>query len=395
MHEKTLREYEKLYHDTLVNDCLPFCLRHAPDREAGGYFQCLDYDGSVTCTDKFLWSQNRVAWVFSMLYNHLERNPEWLEMAKLGIDFLRRYGRDTHGDWYFALDRRGRPIVQACNIFSDFFAAIAFAEYARASGDEECADIALQTYDRIQLRKKNPKGRYNKTVTENRNLKNLAFPMININTAKVMNAIRPKPEYDRIIGECLDEIMAQFLDEKCRVIRENVALDDTSMDDIYEGRHINPGHGIEAMWFVMQAAQKRNDTAMIKRACEAVKWSLEFGWDKECEGIFYFMDLQGKPHVELSWDMKLEWVHVEALIATLMGYRLTGDLELFRWFEKIHKYTWEHFPDRVHGEWYKYLNRRGEVNNRCKSNKWQNFFHLPRALYLISRLCSDKGENEE
>lgn len=395
MNREKFRKYEDLYRTALLDDCVPFCLKHAQDRAYGGYFQCLDYDGSVICTDKFMWSQNRVAWIFSMLYNNLERKPEWLDMAKLGIDFLKKHGRDENGDWYFALDRKGKPIVQPYNIFSDFFAVMAFAEYSKATGDRESADIAIKTYERIQQRKDNPKGKYNKIITENRNLKNLAFPMININVAGILKSIKPDPVYDMIINEAKEEIMTRFLDRKNRVVLENIALDDTPMFDIYEGRHINPGHGIETMWFIMMVSKQQHDWQTIKDACEAVKWLLDFGWDKEYGGIFYFMDLFGKPHVELCWDMKLEWVHVEALIATIMGYHLTGDLELLQWFEKIHDYTWQHFPDRIWGEWYKYLNREGKVNNRCKSNKWQNFFHLPRALYLVSKICKAIAEGSD
>ena len=106
----------------------------------------------------------------------------------------------------------------------------------------------------------------------------------------------------------------------------------------------------------------------------------------EYGGIYYFMDKYGKSHIELQWDMKLWWPHLEALIALLMGYQLTGDEELYKWFEKVHDYTWSHFPDKEHGEWYGYLNRQGQVNNRTKSNKWKCCFHLPRALYMISEM---------
>jgi N-acylglucosamine 2-epimerase len=266
---------------------------------------------------------------------------------------------------------------------------MAFAEYARASGDDECLDIALKTYKRIQMRKGNPKGKYNKVITKNRKMKNLSLPMINLNITTILKSIKPKQQYDDIIGETIKEVMTHFVDTRNRVIRENITPDGKYIDDTYEGRHINPGHGIEAMWFIMSAANERKDRKTVRKACEAVKWLLNFGWDKEYEGIFYFMDVYGKSHIELCWDMKLEWVHVETLIALLMGYTMTGDKELLKWFEKVHTYTWSRFPDKKYGEWYKYLNRQGEVNNRCKSNKWQNFFHLPRALYMISEMCKN------
>lgn len=51
----------------------------------------------------------------------------------------------------------------------------------------------------------------------------------------------------------------------------------------------------------------------------------EFSWDKEFGGIYYFMDVLGKPHYELQHDMKLWWVHNEALIAAILAYKLTND----------------------------------------------------------------------
>ena len=387
MRREEFARLEALYRDALLNDIIPFTLKHAPDKSHGGYYQCLDCDGSVINTDKFMWSQCRVVWIFSMLYYSLEKRPEWLDMAKSGIDFLKKYGRNPDGDWYFALDEEGKPIVQACNVFSDYFATMAFAEYSRASGDEECLEIALKTFDRIQQRKDDPKGIYNKVITKNRSMKMLAVPMININVTYILNKIKPGPEYETIIRESVAEVMNQFLDRQHRVIHENVTPDGKYIDHTYEGRHINPGHGIEAMWFIMMIAGEEGAQQTIKEACKALKWSLEFGWDKEFGGIFYFMDKYGKPHIELCWDMKLEWVHVETLVALLMGYQLTGDEELYQWFKKVHDYTWTHFPDPVYGEWYKYLNRQGQVNNRAKSNRWQNFFHLPRGLYLIWEIC--------
>lgn len=393
MYKKKLEKYEKLYKETLLYDIIPFWMKNSPDRVNGGYFHCLDFDGSIIDTDKYMWPQAREIWTFSMLYNNLEKRPEWLDMAKCGIDFLKKYGRDSNGDWFFALNKKGKPIIQPYNIFSDCFVVIAFSEYARASGDEESMDIAIKTYGRIQQRKHNPKGKYNKTIITNRNLRTLAMPMININISTVMNNIRPDLKYDKVINESIEEIMTKFLDKEHRVIHENINIDGTYLDS-YDGRHINPGHGIEAMWFIMLAAQERGDEDTVKKACETVKWCLDFGWDKEYGGIYYFMDKYDKPHIELQWDMKLWWPHLEALICLLLGYKLTGDEKLFDWFKKVHDYTWARFPDKKYGEWYGYLNRYGEVNNRCKSNRWKCCFHLPRALYMISEIFKDLREDK-
>ena len=139
-----MEHYARIYKDALLHDILPFWEKHSPDWEFGGYFTCLDKEGKVFDTDKFVWLQGRQAWTFSMLYNKLEQKKEWLEMSRLGIDFLKKYARDVAGDFYFSLDREGKPLVQPYNIFADCFAAMAFSQYGRASGDQESLDLACK-----------------------------------------------------------------------------------------------------------------------------------------------------------------------------------------------------------------------------------------------------------
>ncbi|CEN49593.1 hypothetical protein CCAN2_2000015 [Capnocytophaga canimorsus] len=51
---------------------------------------------------------------------------------------------DSDGNFYFALTRDGKPLVQPYNIFSDCFAAMAFSQYAKASGDETYKKLAIK-----------------------------------------------------------------------------------------------------------------------------------------------------------------------------------------------------------------------------------------------------------
>ena len=65
--------------------------------EFGGYFTCLDREGKVFDTDKFIWLQGREVWMFSMLYNKVEKRQEWLDCAVQGGEFLKKYGHDMTG----------------------------------------------------------------------------------------------------------------------------------------------------------------------------------------------------------------------------------------------------------------------------------------------------------
>jgi N-acylglucosamine 2-epimerase len=177
------------------------------------------------------------------------------------------------------------------------------------------------------------------------------------------------------------EVMTDFLDHDRGLMFENVAPDGTHID-CFDGRLINPGHGIEAMWFIMEIANRRNDTFTINQAVDVVLNILNFAWDKEYGGLYYFMDVDGHPPHQLEWDQKLWWVHLETLVALAMGDRLTHRPECWEWYQKVHEYAWSNFADPEYGEWFGYLNRRGEVLLNLKGGKWKGCFHIPRALYL-------------
>ena len=100
----------KLYRKTLLDDVVPFWLRHGIDKQYGGISNLLDDAGNVLGTDKYLWSQGRALWTFSALCNRIERRPEWLAFADHIFNYLRSHGRDEQGRWVFRLDRDGKQL---------------------------------------------------------------------------------------------------------------------------------------------------------------------------------------------------------------------------------------------------------------------------------------------
>lgn len=373
-------KYMAQYRDALLDDVIPFWMKNSPDRESGGYFTCLDRDGKVFETDKFVWLQCRQVWCFAMLYNQVEARPEWLDMALSGAAFLQNHGRDSHGSWYFSLDRYGNPLMQPHSIFSDCFATMAFGQLYKATGNGEFRTIAIETFHRILQRQENPKGIYSKAVPGARPLESFALPMILCNLVLEIESLLEPALVEQVIGAGIDTVMNKFYRPELGVILENISPDG-SFSDSFEGRLINPGHGLESMWFIMDLAQRTGDQGLAQRAVDIAIQLIEYGWDTKHGGIFYFMDVKGHPPQQLEWDQKLWWVHMETLITLLKGYLHTGDERCAQWFERMHEYTWSHFPDPVHGEWFGYLNRQGEPLLTLKGGKWKGCFHVPRGLY--------------
>jgi N-acylglucosamine 2-epimerase len=380
-----LEKYSGLYKDELLDAVIPFWLSHSKDSDSGGYFTCLDRYGKVYDTDKFMWLQGREVWLFAMLYNKVEKKQQWLDMALHGALFMKKFGRDLEGNWYFSLTREGKPLVQPYNIFSDCFAAMAFSELYKATGDEEHKQIALTTFNNIQKRQINPKGLYTKAFPGTRPLKSFSLPMILCNLSLIMEDILGTEQVNKTIQPLIREVMEVFYDQATGLILENVTPEG-EFSDSFEGRLLNPGHTNESMWFMMDLAVRNSDKALIDRSIEILLRSTEKGWDKKNGGIFYFLDVKGYPTQQLEWDQKLWWVHIETLISMAKGYRLTGNVACKNWFEIIHEYTWKHFKDPEYSEWFGYLNREGKPLLELKGGKWKGCFHVPRGLYEIWKI---------
>ena len=389
------KQISSRYKRELLENCLPFWLEHSQDKEYGGYFSCLNRDGSVYDTDKFIWLQGREVWMFAMLYNNVEKNQQWLDCAIQGAEFLKKYGHDENWDFYFSLDRKGNPLVQPYNIFSNTFACMAFAQLAKATGNDEYALIARRIFGRILERRSNPKGQWCKAYPGTRPMKDFALPMIICNMAlEIEDILEDKSVLEQTIDTCLHEVFDVFYQPELGCMLENVSSVDGSPVDCFEGREINPGHDLEALWFMMNLGVRRGDKALIEKCVEISLRVIERGWDKEFGGIYYFLDAKGVPQQKLEWDQKLWWVHIESAIAMLKGYQLTGNEKCLEWFSKLDAYLWDNFKDKEYPEWFGYLNRRGEVLLPLKGGKWKGCFHVPRGLYQIWQLAEKCGQRK-
>ena len=408
MDKREISGLKALYSRELFESVVPFWEKYSPDREFGGYFSCLDRDGTVFDKDKFLWMQGRELWGFAHLYRTVRPEPRWLELAKLGADFIREKGRAPNGDFWFALDRAGKPLVQPYNIYSDCFCAAGLAEYGRASGEAWATELAVSTWRRIQERKANPKGVWTKQIGANRPVLAMSFPMMQVWMAGVFEGLVPQAELDAPIDAALNQVLTLHLDRERKALFERVYADGTR-PDCMEGRLLTPGHALETLWFIMGEAEKRGRRAaadgaagdgsavnrvaanreIIETARDAMLWTVERAWDEKYGGIFYYMDYEGYPTEKVESKMKLWWVHAEALCAFLLAYRLTGDPACEAWFKRIQEWTWARFPDPEYGEWYGYLERTGELAHTLKGGKWKGFFHIPRALQTCVEWLDD------
>lgn len=376
------------YHNQLFQDCLPFWFPRAVDEVHGGFLHCFDRDGSLVDSDKSVWAQGRMSWMLLTLYLEHERRPEWLAWAESGLQFLERKCVDpADGRMYFHVACDGTPIRKRRYAYSESFAAIAYAAHSIAAGGEESADKARHWFKRFTDWNFTP-GVIPPKFTGARPMEGLGTRMITLVTAQELRKhLGDDPTFTGWIDRCLQEIRLLFVKPELKVVMESVAPDGSIVDH-FDGRLLNPGHAIEAAWFILEEAAYRNDAELVTLGCEMLDWMWERGWDEEFGGLFYFRDVYGKPVQEYWQDMKFWWPHDEALIATLMAHRMTGEERYLAMHEKVRAWSFRHFGDAGHGEWYGYLRRDGAPANTLKGSLWKSFFHHPRALWKCHQLAA-------
>jgi N-acylglucosamine 2-epimerase len=415
----------------LFERVLPFWLRnswHAPADLVleSGFFDCLDRTGAIYDTKMHVWLQGRQVWMLARLANEatdeqlgrlkraterlgpspdprvkpIQPNREGLFMAaRAGMEFLLAHAVDpADGTVCFALTPEGKPCMHQRKPFGAAFLAMAIAEVARFSHDAALFAVAEGWLDRVVgwmarpelLRGSPPPGA---TAWDPLN-----YPMILLNMISEMSRFfataTERAAFRRELrAECAARIVKHWRPE-LGVTLENIRAEDAGLDmSEPEGRLHNPGHAIEAGWFLMEEGATTGDHELVHVGAEMAQASLLAGWDgplpgKESAsgpgGILYFLDVKGHDPTQLEWDMKLWWPLCEAMVALAIQDAVTspGDGRPLEQFQVVASFALEHLASDSHGEWFGYLSRDLRITHSFKGGPYKGCFHVPRALWM-------------
>lgn len=389
-----LRDFYKKH---LLEDVLSFWEKRAADNEFGGYFTCFNRQGELTGTDKFIWMQGRNLWMFSAVYNSLEKDAKWLKLAENGRKFLREHAYAGNGRWHYHLDREGKGVkVGPTSIFSDMFVVGGLAEYAVASGDDVDLEIIKNTYDAIE---KNTYDLDFKDIYHNvwsPKFKRHGIYMINVITAPIVAKVLGTAYVKPLMDHCLQQIQYVFAKDEHKALFEAVGRDDRFIDEP-EGRVIYPGHLMESCWACLEEGLRRNDASVIERAITIADWGYNWGYDEQFGGIVSYRDVKEIEPLQLDWNKavgmqwhdKNFWVNAETLYFTGLAAVVTEDAKWFDRFLKQHEWCNKNLFDREYGEWYSELYRDGKIKNSDKGSEWKAAYHVPRALLLTYKAFND------
>lgn len=402
----------------LADSILPFWWR-AVDPVHGGVCNCFNNAGTkLVSRDKYTWSQGRFAWLWSRVGEAVAQGRlpgdagRYFAQALRTVEFLQAHAFLEDGRCAFLLSEEGRlreaipGAGPAPSIYADCFVAMGFAEFARVRGRRDLFDAAWGLAESIGARV--AAGGF-PTAPEPipAGYESHAIAMITLNVTLVLHAAAAQLDDPRTAvarSRCLEaaeRICGRFMAPDGRV--RELLPSGPGREHTRLARHVNPGHALEGLWMLLTVARREGRPDLTGRAAAAVRVALERGWDERHGGILHYVDCDGGPpaggegdsayerNVAETWDTKLWWVHSEALYATALAWRTTGDARLRGWFERVWEYTFRTFPqpDRSVGEWIQIRDRTGAPLERVVALPVKDPYHVARNLLQLIELFSE------
>jgi N-acylglucosamine 2-epimerase len=380
----------------LFEHVMPFWEQHSVDPH-GGILTCLSDTGEVMLTEKWLWSQWRAVWIFSRIYNTLDRNPKWLDRARGIAEFCLQHGwLEEEQGWALLLAQDGSILRRHESIYTDGFAVYGLAEIFRATKEPRYREWTCRTADAALAKIKPPYDQLpHFPYPIPSGAKVHGVPMIWSQVLADAGEILGEPRYLTAARRFSEEIFRDFYQADSDRIVEFVPEGGGVYPGL-QGAVTVPGHVIEDMWFQWRVFTQTGWTdAPRDLTLRLILRHLELGWDAKHGGIVLAVDRDGRD--EVGWkfaDTKLWWPQTEALYATLLGWSETGDAAYFDWYEKLWQLCLDYYVDWENGEWRQKLNNDLTPMKGVVALPVKDPFHLPRALILQIELLEARQRQQ-
>ena len=386
-----LRKLRAQYKEALLNKFIPNLGKFVVDHELGGFMCSVDIlTRKLVNTTKRAWFEGRGIWMYSFLYNNLDKNPDYLEIARKSKDFiLKRLPAD--GSYYISsFTKEGEPIGDTeGDIYGNLFVAEGLAEYAKATAEPKYMDQAIEIVLKAVQRYDRPEFTYIYKA-ENRvsGPRILGHWMILLSVCTQILRQRSDKEIRALADRCVDAIMNHHLNKDYRLLNEALAHDMSPLPDPVASQYGDMGHGCETLAFVMNYAVLIKDSDLFKRASKEFKRHVDSSWDDVYGGYYHELT-----HVDKNiWTLnKLRWVHEEILIGAMILIEHTGDEWAINCYAKTEEYIRKNY---VRPE-YAFVIDSGDRKMQKHTQVRAEHYHYPRQLMVgilaIDRILS-RGE---
>jgi mannose/cellobiose epimerase-like protein (N-acyl-D-glucosamine 2-epimerase family) len=377
----SLEQLRDEYKAALFKRFLPNMDSFVIDKQYGGFMCDVDISTSkLRSTNKSAWFEGRGMWTYSFLYNNLEKNPHYLEVARKSKDFILPHLPKDDRFFVGGYSREGKPLSNGeGDIYGSLFVGEGLAEFSKASGEKLYLELAkkitlsaLDRYDRSDY--KYPSSYGLSGAPEIPAPRVNGHWMVFLRSATQILEQEPDPAIQSIADRCTDAIMKHHLNAAYKLINEKLNHD-MSLPDNEWAEFCYLGHGIETLWMVMAEAVRRKDRALFNDAAEAFKRHVTVATDTVYGGVFRSLDNVNK---HIFKPDKVLWEQEEVLIGAMLLIEHTDD----EWARERFAETYAYIKDKyVHPE-YAFVVESGDRKMDKYSIYRAEHYHHPRRLML-------------
>ena len=381
-----LEQLRKTYKEALFNRFIPNMDSLVVDHELGGFMCSVNIlTRKLTSTNKRAWYEGRGMWTYSFLYNNLEKNPRYLEIARKSKDFILKLLPADDRFYVSGFSKEGKPLSDSeGDIYGNLFVAEGLAEYSKASGERQYFDLAkkiilkaVARYDRADFT-----YRY-KGETNVNGPRILGHWMILLSvTTQMLRQAAQDAEIKALADRCVDAIMKHHINPEYGLLNEAIAHDFSPLADSVATQVGDIGHGCETLAFVMNYAVLRKNAALFREASEAFKRHVTVAKDTVYGGHFHLLNNVNTNDWVLN---KVRWLQEEIMIGALILIEHTGDQWALNCFAETEAYVREKF---VRPE-YAFIIDGGDRKVLQHSQTRAEHYHHPRQL-MVSILAIDR-----
>ncbi len=414
--------------DVLKKNILHFWMTQMVDEVHGGFYGRMDGKGTLHQeAEKGAILNARILWAFSAAYRVLGAE-EYLAMATRAYEFFIGHFIDhEYGGVYWSVDYLGNPLDTKKQFYAIGFAIYGLSEYARATGDREALDYALQLYDCIEEHAFDTvHNGYIEACTRTwRQIEDMRLSELDANYPKSQNTHLHIIEPYTNLLRCLKELHAQ---ESCDYVPvlgsvlpigitipvETIVAVEASLRnliDIFTEKILNPetrhldlffemdwtrgagrlesyGHDIECSWLLHEAALVLNDKQVLDKVepiVREVAKASEKGLRPDGSMIHEANLDTGYVDDDLHW-----WVQAENVVGWYNIYQYFGDTAALEKAVRCWDYIKSHLIDYERGEWFWSRHPDGTLNTvDDKAGFWKCPYHNSRmCLELIERIAA-------
>lgn len=378
----------------LTDDIIPFW-KNLRDDEFGGYYGYLDYDLKLDKkAEKGCILNSRITWFFSNAYTLL-KDKSLLEEADHGYEFLKEYCIDKeYGGIYWSMKYDGTPLDTTKHTYNQAFCIYALSSYYEASGKQEALELARKLYELIETRCMDDNGYLEAFTRDFKPESNEKLSENGVLAEKTMNTLLHVLEaytelyrvsHDEKVGDRLRWIMDTFADKvyNPKLKRQEVFFDKdyNSIIDLH-----SYGHDIETAWLMDRSLEVLGDAAYTEKLTPITKALTENIYNVAFDGHSLSNECdKGVVDTNRVW-----WVQAETIVGFLNGYEKDPSKTQYKEAaEAAWQFIKEHVIDKRQGsEWYWLVRQDGSpVEGKPIVEPWKCPYHNGRmCMEVIRRL---------